>query len=296
MTTRSMGVLISVFGSPNIGKIVFKIRPSFSYASNKLKCSLLSYFPWFTCGRKYHPNRGTGLIFLLSSGVQRHLREKVNSTYFLQYYSSVCKDTQPGKPRTLVHERGPKSLWPVLSPGHPATHSVTTTKFVFIATAKKFWVAPKPAQTLTMTLPLEISAGNGSWFFMCQSWGRKPKTHIWLFWAWSNGQMMGHSIRFFLVLLPVHREQLVSRPVILGFPLAEWRCPRTFLGFCAEGSPQCLSAEAPRQVWTASCQLPSTGFPGFRKPRKTIASGSRSCIAKQYSRTIYPPCSGSLYQ
>lgn len=164
-------------------------------------------------------------------------------------------------------------------------HSVTTTKFAFIATAKKFWAAPKPAHWNWYKLwqrhylwkyQLEMApgfphvrGGVGSW-----------RPHIWLFWAWSNGQIMEHGIKFLLVPLPMHMEQWISGSVVLGFPLAVF-CPRTLLGFCVQGSPWCLSAEAPRQVWRASCQLLPSCFPGFRKAKEN----SNLCIKILHCQT-----------
>lgn len=88
-------------------------------------------------------------------------------------------------------------------------HSVTTTKFGFIVTAKKFWAAPSPAQWSWHKLwqwhylwkcQLEIAPG----FLHVRAEAGSWRPHVWLFWAWSNGQMMGHSIRFLLVPLPMH--------------------------------------------------------------------------------------------
>lgn len=149
--------------------------------------------------------------------------------------------------------------------------AITTTKYSFTATAK-FWAAPKPAQWNwhkpwqwhhLWKYQLEMASG----FPHVRAGGGSSRPHIWLFWAWSNGQMMGHSIRFLLVPLAMHTEQLVSGSVILGFPLTEWLCLRTLLGFCAQGSPWCLPAGTPRQVWRSSCQLPPSSFPGFRKAK-----------------------------
>lgn len=188
--------------------------------------------------------RGTGFIFLPSSGLQRHLRE--SQFHSFSAILLICEQRPSNRQAKEIDAWKEGPLWPVLGLGILQHHSVTTTKFGFVATAKKFWAAPKPAQGKWHKLwqwhslwkyQLEMApvfpcvrAGGGSW-----------RSHTGLSWAWSKDKRWDTVPGFCWCHCQCTQSSWCRGQGLWALP---WLCPRTLLGFGEQGSPQCLSAEA----------------------------------------------------
>lgn len=183
---------------------------------------------------------------------------------FHSFSSFVSKDRHPatGKQRTWVHERGStvtcSLVWASCN-----TILLLQQNMVLQPLLRNSEVLLNLHSGTYTNLDRDITCGNISWkwllvFHMSELEKLKP-SHLTVLGLvkWTND---GTQYQGLLVPLAMHTGQLVSGSVILGFPLTEWLCLRTLLGFCAQASPWCLLR--------SSCQLPPSSFPGFRKAKQ----------------------------
>lgn len=179
-------------------------------------------------------------------------------------------------------------------------HSVTILKFDFTATTKKFWAAPKPVQWNSHKLrqwhylwkhQLERAPG----FPHVRAGGESWRPHNWLFGPGQVDKWWDTASAFCWC-----HKQLTQSSWYLGqwswaFPWQNGSVPELCWAFVhreALGAFQQKLQDRSGDL-RVSCHLPV--FLVLGKLRKTITCGSRSSIAKEYSRTICPPCLGSTY-
>lgn len=144
-------------------------------------------------------------------------------------------------------------------------HSVATTKFGFIHTAKKLWAAPNTGQwnchglwqwryqwkcQLEMAPSfLNVSAGEGNW-----------RLHFWLFWARSNRQNEGKKHQVFAsATTDPHVAAGYLSQWLKGLSLGRMALSQHFPGLLHMGNPLApTGTSSEKQVWRASCHLPAS--------------------------------------
>lgn len=162
----------------------------------------------------------SSFLFILFSAPDRTGKRLTSSTHLLQYsamtwwlvfaskshlslpprsrgpafaHRITCehRQTPKNRQRTLVHERGSTATcsWVLASCITILQLQKNLVLYMLLGSFElPLTLDSGTGKTLTLTSPVEMPAGNDSWFSKCQSWGGNWELHFWLFWAWSNGQ------------------------------------------------------------------------------------------------------------